>query len=108
MKIETIGNGPFVDFSIEGSIVKVGNIQVDCSQLQSDSENIIDICEDGNGNLILGKGKSFVMNIVIPPKKYQEIQKEDEDGNPVIEKVAIELDPDEVVLKLWPYLNKKQ
>ena len=107
MKIETIGKGPFVDFSIEGNKIKVGNIQIDCAQLQSDSENIIDICDDGSGNLIVGKRKAFVMNIIIPPKKYQEVQSEDENGEPVLQQQPIPLEPSDITIKLWPYFKNQ-
>lgn len=104
-KIELIGDGERCDFSVADTLVSVGNLTVDCGDYQEDSAVCIDICRDGD-EFVLGAqaGRSYVMSIVIPPRTYHEVQEGvDENGNPVWRRVADEMDPAHLVLRLWPY-----
>ena len=51
MRIKTIGEGPFVDFSIQGTKIELdgGTINIDCEELQSDSELKINVFSTPNG-----------------------------------------------------------
>lgn len=86
----------YADFSIDGVVVSVGTATIDCGAMQDDSERIIDICAVDMGELVVGaeNGKTYVLSCIIPPKQYEIV---DEQPAP------LPLDPDTIVIKLWPY-----
>lgn len=102
MRLITRGPGPHIDAGVKGPIVTVGNREIDASELQSQSAVIVDIRMSG-GQITEG-GEGFqVAAIEIPPARHEEVDtgEVDEDGNPVIERRQIPLDPDLVTVTLW-------
>ena len=108
MRIKTMGEGPFVDFSINDCVVEFdgGVITLDCRSLQTDSELRMNVFSTPNG-LALGKGDNYVASIIIPPKRYEEVKtgEKDEQGNEILEKQEVPLDSSQIVLILWPYIK---
>ncbi len=99
-----------VDYSINGAVVQVGNVTVNCEEMQGDHQRLIDICAD-EGGFSLGaiQGKPFVMNIIIPPKQYVEVgDGTDESGNPKTRREALPLNASEITIRLWPYAGQSQ
>lgn len=72
-------------------------LMVNCSKYQKDCDIHIDICKDEFGNLITGVGRSYVAEIDIPAREYE--NSEDSEGGSV--QTAIPLDMDKVTLTLW-------
>lgn len=105
--IQILGRGETVDFSVNGTVVSVGDVTVDASEYQADMEVCVDICRDADGFCVgTREGACYVMSIVIPPSSYYEVPNgEDSDGNPVTQLVAAPLDPACIQLNLWPYFR---
>jgi len=104
MRIKTMGEGPFVDFSISDCVVEFDNgaISLDCRELQADSEIRLNVFSTPSG-LALGKGDNYVASIIIPPKRYEEVKtgEKDDQGNEIVERREIPLSSDQITLILW-------
>ena len=76
---------PFVNWSLDGTLLSVGDIVLDLEEEQQDSQAIIDICEK-DGKLVKGLGDTYVATVVIPPAQYQLVETGiDGEGNPIYE-----------------------
>jgi hypothetical protein len=98
-------------------VLKIGDIQIDLEAEQQDQEVIIPI-SDHNGMIHRGMMPccSYVAEIIIPPRKYELVEVEDEhqvesgssgkeqeeERKPRMENVPVPLDMESVVLRLWP------
>lgn len=104
-RLEMMGDGACADFSISGTMVSVGNVNVDCAVWQSDHEMIVDICSDDNGGFVAGasNGKAYVLSCIIPPRRYELVEDGEDENGPIMKQVAIPLNPNDVVVKVWPY-----
>ena len=97
MKIETQKNAlNVVDLSVVGTVITVGDLTIDCAAEQEDSKKIMDVSADESGVLIIGTGQRYVMNVIIPGKKYAPAV----DENPP---EPIALTGNDVTIKLWNY-----
>jgi hypothetical protein len=117
MQVEVLGNGPLVEYAVNGSVVKIGGdggIEIDCAAIQVDAAIAVDICRDVAGNLVQGvsEGVSYVASLVVPPKEKSEQPKVedgepvlDDNGNQVYEVVVAPLNMNKVRLSLWPFVN---
>jgi len=107
MRVQTIGPGPHPDFSIQGSVVTVGELAIDCAQRQSDKTEIIDLRAQGGAVTEGGEGHQ-VASIHIPPRRYELVEVEtdpagendEEEGTPQ-ERVALPLDSNQVLVTIW-------
>lgn len=106
MLIENIQAGPYIDYSLAGNVLTIGEISIDLAAGQKDHQETLYVTRSGN-TLIdgLDGANSYVASVAIPPKEYNNVDSGDVDydGNPVINKVALPLDTDKVVLKLWQF-----
>jgi hypothetical protein len=117
MQVEILGDGKTAAYEINGTIVKVVDIngsymEIDCNAIQEDSAVIVDICRDGAGNLVNGikDAISYVASITIPPHEKYEQPKLNEDGEPIIDEngnqvyevVVSPINMGKVRLTLWP------
>lgn len=93
---------PVADFSFSGAVVTVSGVVVDCAARQGDSSTQIAICgtltdatEGGNG--------AYLAQIDIPAKRYTTVAgADDAQGNPTSTQEALPLDPNAVLVTLWP------
>jgi hypothetical protein len=81
---------------------------VDLAAKQADTQVIVDITRR-HGQFtegIAGQGSSYVANIILPPKEYEEVDtgETEEDGRPKVERRVLALDTNRVVVKLWKLL----
>lgn len=86
------------DFSVNGHLITVAGVQVDCRDLQKDSEQIIEVRQSEHGAQMNGDG-AYLAHIAIPAKVFVEV--EGKEGSE-FELVAQDLDPDAVTVTLWP------
>lgn len=106
-RIETKQPGQAVaDFSVNGHLITVSGVLVDCQALQQDSERIIEVRQSGGSAHIGGDG-AYLAHITIPAKVYVEVPVEEgEEGEEGegrgFERVAQELDPGAIAITLWP------
>lgn len=104
MIISRASNGPKAEYSLNGTVLTVGTVEIDLQEKQRTTERVIDICLD-NQLQTMREGLSawYVANVIIPPKKYslQPSEEKDEDGNNQMVEVALPVDPSQVELRLW-------
>ena len=117
MQIERKGNGPWAEVTQSGAKVtlSVGDEEkiYDCAAMQRDAQLIIDVVLGFDGHLAEGaaNGSEYVANIIIPPKRYADIdlpvtlekapipEGEEAAGYmapPVVETVPVPLEEDEM------------
>lgn len=93
------------DFSVSGSTVIVAGIAVDCAARQSDVTEIVEVRQDGGQAQIGGEG-AYLAHIEIPPRTYREVatteQGEQPEGAQNTEPAAEPLDPNAILITLWP------
>lgn len=106
MKIVEKNEGPKIDYNQNEYKVSFDDdsLTVNCSKYQKDWDVHIDICMDSDRNLVIGTGSgmSYVAQLDIPAKKYE--NPEIEDGAEISEDSAltvIPLDMNDVTLTLW-------
>jgi hypothetical protein len=111
----------FSDYSLEGTILSIGGIEVDLEAEQENQEVIITF---SNHNGMIHRGMmpccEYVAEVILPPRRYEAVEV---DGPPVkafsgeegeevpatyIETVPVPLDVDSVILKLWPAEHGRQ
>jgi len=98
---------PFVNWSLDGTLLSVGDIVLDLEEEQQDSQAIIDICEK-DGKLVKGLGDTYVATVVIPPAQYQLVETGiDGEGNPIYENEKLPIDTESVQLILWQYKKEE-
>lgn len=103
MRILTRGPGPHTDVAVDQALVTIGGTQYDTEARQGESEQIIDLRSDDTGAISEGGDGHQVASIRIPPYRTEEVDtgETDEDGNPVIERQRLPINPDQVVITLW-------
>lgn len=109
MNIRQTQPGPYIPYTLNGSVLVVGDLVIDLSVWQEDSQVVIDITRDGD-TLVDGLGgrDGYVAVIVLPPKQYEWVDTGTVDnlGSPVTNKVALPIDTEKVSLSLWRYEPK--
>ena len=102
MRLITRGPGPHADVGVDGAIVTVGGQAYNTEERQAQSAVMIDLRQEG-GQITEGGAGFQVATIEIPPIRTEDVDtgEVDEDGNPVIERRQIPLDPDLVTVILW-------
>ena len=106
-RIETKQPGQAVaDFSVNGHLITVSGVQVDCRAMQQDSERIVEVRQSGGSAHIGGDG-AYLAHITIPAKVYIEVPSEEGEGGEGggSERIAQDLDPNAVAITLWPLAN---
>ena len=103
MRILTRGPGPHVDVSIDQALVTISGNQYDTETRQEDSDQVIDLRADSYGAVVEGGAGHQVASIRIPPYQTEEVNtgETDEEGNPIIERNRLPINPDQVVITLW-------
>jgi len=99
---------PVAEFSVSGPTVTVAGVAVDCAARQADASTVIEIRRN-NGVAEEGGSGAYLAHIEIPAKTYHEEASEEPamDGEePGTVTVADPLDPDAVVITLWPATNQ--
>ncbi|WP_198468955.1 hypothetical protein [Acetomicrobium sp. S15 = DSM 107314] len=104
MIVKKIQPEPHVEWTIDGTILFIGDIALDLESEQKDSQVIIDICTRGE-DLVIGLGDRYVASILIPPARYEMVDSGeiDEHENPVFLRRKLPIDLEAVELVLWRY-----
>lgn len=102
---------PVANFSVSGASVTVSGATVDCAVLQDDTQVVIDIMRETNGDTTIhGKTGAYLAQLFIPAKQYHDQPALDAAGSPVLDaagnpttnRVALPLDPNTIAVTLWP------
>ncbi|MCO7215996.1 hypothetical protein [Halomonas sp. OfavH-34-E] len=99
---------PVAEFSVSGTTVTVGGVAVDCAARQADSSTVVEVRRN-NGVAEEGGTGAYLAHIEIPARTYHEEQAAEsgaEGEEPGTIQVADPLDPDAVVITLWPATNQ--
>lgn len=77
------------------------DLSIRCDTRQRDIVNVVDVCADDNGDLVIGVGvgRYYVAQVEIPPVQYREVEDETEESGTRME--PIPLDMADVVVVLW-------
>lgn len=83
MKIEHINDGPKIAYTVSEDSITLGerDLTINLAKRQKDADNIVDICADADGFLVIGAatGMRYVAQIKIPAKVDGGTE---EEGNP--------------------------
>ncbi|OQP00841.1 AAA family ATPase [Geobacillus sp. 44C] len=98
MIITEVNSGKKAGYSVQGTVLTVGTVSIDLQERQTDVQNVIDICLDYQlKEMREGLGAWYVATIIIPPKKRQLVQIDDE----TYVEQELPLDMNDVELRLW-------
>ncbi len=105
MKILHKNEGTYVDYSLRGNILSFrgGKLTLDLGNLQRDYQVSICISEDKAGNLTLSAAWRYVAEIELPARRsiVEKTGVADDHGFPVLRRVYLPLNTEDVVLTLW-------
>lgn len=97
--------GEKIEYEIKKNKITFNDeLMLNLEKYERDYEQLIDICEDENFALVMGIGRRYVAQIVIPERKY-ELNKSDSEEE--FEKIAIPFDMSNCTLILWGWQNEQ-
>ncbi|HOP33217.1 MAG TPA: hypothetical protein PKU94_07575 [Candidatus Hydrothermia bacterium] len=95
MIVNEMNEGRKAEYSLDGYILTVDGESYDLAALQQDTEVILDVI----------KNNQYIANIIIPPRKYRYVERQETDisGEPITVQVPEPepLDINAVILNLW-------
>lgn len=96
---------PVADFSVNGAVVVVAGVSVDCAQRQTDAALTVEI-RVVNGVAAEGGAGAYLAQVDIPAREYEILEIDEgsqEESTPVTRvRQPLPLDPNAVVVTLWP------
>ena len=104
MIITNVNGGRKADFSVNGTVLTVGEVSIDLQERQRSTERVVDVCLDNQLKTMReGMGAWYVATVVIPSKQTELYQtgQTDENGDPEYAERDRTLDVSKVELKLW-------
>jgi hypothetical protein len=119
MIIEKVDAGRecFSGYSLEGTVLDIGGVIIDLAEEEGDQEVVISF---GKCNGMVHRGLKpccvYVAEVVIPPRKYMEVEKDgppeewagEEEPETHTETVPAPLDINSVTLKVWPVESRME
>lgn len=103
MIIIAANTGEKIPYTINGTSVTFDdNLTLNLAKREQDWEVHIDICYDGDRELVIGAaaGRAYVAQIDIPERKHDEVP-DVVDGEQTMKQIPISLDMETVTLILW-------
>jgi hypothetical protein len=95
---------PVADFSVSGANVTIAGVAIDCAARQQDIAVTVEVRQNLGGPSEGGNG-AYLAQIEIPARRYETnttIPAEGEDEQPTEVSEPLPLDPNAVVVTLWP------
>ena len=96
---------PVADFSVSGANVTVAGVAIDCAERQQDIAVTVEVRQNIGGPSEGGNG-AYLAQIEIPARCYETVivpaEGEGEDEQPTELREPLPLDPNAVVVTLWP------
>lgn len=91
------------DFAVSGTTVMVAGVEIDCADRQEDVGVVIEIRNNTGGPTEGGDGP-YMAQIEIPARRYEvgTAYPDDPNEEPVEVRDPVPLDPNAVVVTLWP------
>lgn len=97
--------GEKIEYEIKKNKITFNDeLMLNLEKYERDYEQLIDICEDENFSLVMGVGRRYVAQIVIPERKYELNESDSEEE---FEKIAIPFDMSSCTLILWGWQNEQ-
>ena len=104
MQIEVLGS-PIADYAVDmdAKTITVAGVVVYCEAEEQDSEHIVSISMSDEGPVLGRDGAGgFIADIIIPPRRYENVEYIDEKEEVQTKAVALPLDMERITLRLWP------
>ena len=105
MKVEHVNEGPKILYRVRGNGITFGedDLTINLENRQKEEENLLDICADEDGFLVIGAavGRRYVAQIVIPAKGYPEMTEESEEEAGLAERTEPPFSMDDCIIRLW-------
>lgn len=94
---------PVADFSVSGANVTVAGVAIDCAERQQDIAVSVEVRQNIGGPSEGGNG-AYLAQIEIPARRYETVTvpAEGEDEQPTELREPLPLDPNAIVVTLWP------
>lgn len=94
---------PVADFAVSGTNVTVAGVTIDCAARQQDIAVTVEVRQNIDGPSEGGNG-AYLTQIEIPARRYETntIPAAGEDEQPTEVREPLPLDPNAVVVTLWP------
>jgi len=94
---------PVADFLVSGANVTVAGVAIDCAERQQDIAVSVEVRQNIGGPSEGGNG-AYLAQIEIPARRYETVTvpAEGEDEQPTELREPLPLDPNAVVVTLWP------
>lgn len=89
------------DFSVNGAVVTIAGVAIDCAARASDEAQILEIRAE-NGQAHEGGDGAILAQIEIPARRYADAEATDADGNPTTIATPLPFDGNRVAITLWP------
>ena len=91
---------PVADFSVAGNLITIAGLAIDCAERQQDVTEIVEIRQQGTVVTEGGDG-AYLAQIFIPPRQFAEAEEPGE-GEEQADPIQLPLDPNAVLILLWP------
>lgn len=95
----------FISYEVDGNTITFNDRELSfrADKKERDYQVTIDVCMDYTGGLVVGTatGRSYVAQLVIPARKYEETETDGEDGETTATSEAVAFSMDNCTLKLW-------
>lgn len=105
----------FIPYEVMGKNIDFndGELMFNVSKKERDYEVVVDICQDYTGGLVMGAGagERYIAQLTIPPREYEEIEKENPEYDPedemgteqptIVERKPVPFSMDKCTLTLW-------
>lgn len=90
------------DFAVTGAVITVAGVVIDCEAREADASQTIEIrLHDGVAQE--GGEGALLAQIEIPARRYEDEEGPvGEDGQPTLVRNPLPLDPNRVIVTLWP------
>lgn len=100
--------GEKIAYEVSGTKIIFGEdeLMVNIKSRERDEEVTLDICKDTQDGLTVGvntEAREYVAQVTIPAREYEIVDtgEQDEDGNPIKERRALDFDMKKCTLTLW-------
>ena len=99
------GVGKTIPYELDGNILSFNDdeLMLNLKKYEMDFERQLDICSDEFGCLCMGLARNYVAQVIIPARRYNEIEvgRDEETDTPIMEKQEVPFDPELVTIVLW-------
>lgn len=104
MIISEVSQGEKATYSVAGTVLTVGTVEIDLQNRQRSVQQVLNVCLDNQlETMAEGLGAWYVATIVVPPieREMFDTGEKDEEGNPIMGERNLPINMSKVELRLW-------